>query len=178
MIKNSFKLFFYFERVRGYFHYMFYKVLYGKISLPFILYPNVFIRNKNKISMGRNITFFYGALISPLSLEIGNNSVIGVNCFLAGKVSIGENVMIGPNVSIPGSSHNFSKTDIPMIHQSDIVKGTCIEDDVWIGANSVILDGVTIGKGSIVAAGSVVTKNVLEYSIVAGVPAKLIRKRG
>lgn len=77
--------------------------------------------------------------------------------------------MIGPNVSIPGANHNFDSIDVPMNMQGNTIKGTIIEDDVWIGANSVILDGIAIGKGSVIGAGSVVAKDVEPYSIVGGV---------
>jgi len=77
--------------------------------------------------------------------------------------------MIGPNVSIPGANHNFDSIDVPMNMQGNTIKGTIIEDDVWIGANSVILDGIAIGKGSVIRAGSVVAKDVEPYSIVGGV---------
>ena len=77
--------------------------------------------------------------------------------------------MIGPNVSIPGANHNFESINVPMNMQGNTIKGTIIEDDVWIGANSVILDGIAIGKGSVIGAGSVVAKDVEPYSIVGGV---------
>jgi acetyltransferase-like isoleucine patch superfamily enzyme len=180
MIKNLKKIlaFFYdFEKFRGFIYYIINKPFYNQIGYPFILYPNTYIRNKKKISFGKDITIFFGALISPTELKTGDNIGFGVNCFVAGKVTLGNNVMIGPNTTIPGANHNFEKVDIPMNAQGNTIKGTTIEDDVWIGANSVVLDGITIGKGSIVAAGSVVTKNIEPYSIVCGVPAKLLRKR-
>ena len=94
------------------------------------------------------------------------------------KIKIGNYVMIANNVMIIGGNHNISRTDIPMILQGEGKEGDIIiEDDVWIGAGSIILTGVTIGEGSVVAAGSVVTKNVEKYTIVGGNPAKFIKKR-
>jgi acetyltransferase-like isoleucine patch superfamily enzyme len=86
-------------------------------------------------------------------------------------------VMFGPNVYIFSENHGHERTDIPMIEQPTARKGVKIEDDVWIGTRATILDGITIGKGSIIAAGSIVNKDVPPYSIVAGVPAKVIKSR-
>jgi len=109
---------------------------------------------------------------------LGDNSGIGSNCSIQGPTKIGKNVMMGPDVIILTSNHNFDRIDIPMIEQGFYPrKQVIIEDDVWIGARAIILPGVKIGKGSIIGAGAVVTKNIEEYSIVGGCPAKIIRKR-
>ena len=113
----------------------------------------------------------------------GRNISIGEHCHINEKVfiqgaKIGSHVMIAPNVSILNSTHNFGDTNIPMIMQGELKnQNPTIEDDVWIGRNAVIMPNVKIGKGSIVGAGAVVTKNVEPFSIVGGVPAKLIKKR-
>ena len=177
MIRKILKFFITPGRLRGMFLYPYLKATFKTIKFPIIIYPNVFIHNKKKIIFGKNISISYGAYISPIELTVGDNCWIGNNCFLCGKVKIGSNVMIGPNVSIPGAEHNYDEPNIPMIEQGLSIKGTVIEDDVWIGANSVILDGVRIGKGSIIAAGSIITKDVLENSIMMGTPAKLKKKR-
>ncbi len=86
--------------------------------------------------------------------------------------------MIAPNVSILNSTHKYEQVDIPMIEQGEETNlNPVIEDDVWIGRNVVIMPNIKIGKGSIIGSGAVVTKNVEPYSIVGGVPAKLIKKR-
>jgi acetyltransferase-like isoleucine patch superfamily enzyme len=85
--------------------------------------------------------------------------------------------MISPRVSIYSENHNFSETAVPMIEQGVTRSFVKIEDDCWIAANSVILAGVTVGKGSVVAAGSIVTKDVPPYSVVAGNPAQVIKSR-
>ncbi|MBI5557979.1 MAG: acyltransferase [Deltaproteobacteria bacterium] len=85
--------------------------------------------------------------------------------------------MIGPAVSIRDTDHVFSSTGIPMMEQGVDVSPVTIEDDVWIGHGAVILRGVTLGKGSIIAASAVVTKDVSPYSIVGGIPAKIIGSR-
>ncbi|HBY19907.1 MAG: acetyltransferase [Clostridiales bacterium GWE2_32_10] len=111
-------------------------------------------------------------------IEIGDNSGIGINARVEGPLVIGENVMMGPDVIIYTGNHNFNDVNIPMIKQGESKpQKVIIEDDVWIGARVIILPGVTIGHGAIVAAGSVVTKDVVAYSIVAGVPSKKIKSR-
>jgi len=112
------------------------------------------------------------------NISIGSFCQINENCRLI-DVHIGNYVMIAPNVQlIGGFTHKHDRLDIPMVLQGEIYKGEIIiEDDVWIGINAIILPNVRIGKGAIIAAGSVVTKNVESYSIVGGNPAKLIRFR-
>lgn len=85
--------------------------------------------------------------------------------------------MIAPSVSIRDTDHGFSRTDIPMMQQDLDTSPVCIGDDVWIGHGAIILKGVRIGDGAIVAAGAVVTRNVAPFSIVGGVPAREIAKR-
>jgi maltose O-acetyltransferase len=86
--------------------------------------------------------------------------------------------MIAPNVAIHSTTHIYHDIDLPMVMNGlSEINPIFIEDDVWIGRNVVILPGIRIGKGCIVGANSVVTKNLEEYSIYGGVPAKLIKKR-
>ncbi|WP_140368074.1 acyltransferase, partial [Vibrio parahaemolyticus] len=94
------------------------------------------------------------------------------------SATIGNNVMIAPNVAILSSTHSYERLDIPMVDQEDVFGlPPVIEDDVWIGRNVVIKHGITIGKGAIVGACSLVTKDVPSYAIVGGVPAKVIKYR-
>ena len=86
--------------------------------------------------------------------------------------------MLGPNVVINDSNHVFIDRDTPITRQGHTAEPIVIEDDVWIASNSVILKGVHIGKGAVVAAGSIVTKDVPPYAVVAGVPARQIKNRG
>lgn len=110
-------------------------------------------------------------------LKIGQNVRINENVFIQ-SATIGNNVMIAPNVAILSSTHSYERLDIPMVDQDDIFGlPPVIEDDVWIGRNVVIKHGVTIGKGAIVGACSLVTKDVPSYAIVGGVPAKVIKYR-
>lgn len=108
---------------------------------------------------------------------LGKNCQINENVFLQG-VHIGDNVMIAANVAIIANMHNFDRTDIPMINQGKVKQNIVkIEDDVWVGRNVIILPGIKIGKGSIIGAGAVVTKDIPAYSIAAGTPAKILRNR-
>ena len=140
------------------------------------------------MSFGSNVTIGAHVLIRPSNiyggqigegLTIGDNSNIGPYSYVgcSGLVTIGDNVMISPRVSIYAENHNFDSVDIPMKEQGVIRATVVIESDCWIASNSVILPGVKVGKGSVVAAGSIVTKDVPSYSIVAGNPAKVIKKR-
>lgn len=111
-------------------------------------------------------------------LIIGNNCEINENVYIQAAI-IGDYVLIAQNVSLLAVTHNFSKKDIPIIKQGfSKVQPVIIEDDVWIGRNVVILPGIRLGRGSIVGAGSVVTKNVPAYKIVGGTPARIISERG
>lgn len=116
-------------------------------------------------------------LSSGKNVKIGYDCHINENVFIQGA-EIGNHIMIAPNVAILNSMHNFDRTDIPMCKQGAAKTiNPVIEDDVWIGRSAIIMPGVKIGKGSIIASGAVVTKDVEPYSVVGGVPAKLIRKR-
>ncbi|AYD49401.1 acyltransferase [Arachidicoccus soli] len=111
---------------------------------------------------------------------MGDFSSIAENCTLNGEtvgIFIGKYVMIAPSCVFVAFDHRFSSLDIPMVNQGIIEAPIYIENDVWIGANCTITKGVKIGEGSIIAANSVVTKDVAQYSIMGGVPAKLIKKR-
>ena len=127
---------------------------------------------------GKNINIEKGAEFTS-TLKIGDNSSIGQNSWLLSDgITIGNNVMMGPYCIIITSDHATDNLEIPMCQQGFTeVKPVVIEDDVWIGARVIILKGVKIGKGSVIGAGSVVTKDVEPYSIVGGVPAKFIKKR-
>lgn len=130
-------------------------------------------------SCGKNINVEKGADFGTgVGIRIGKNSNLGINCKVRGPLEIGEDVMMGPNVIISTSNHKHEDVTIHMIFQGHTPPSKVkIEDDCWIGFNVIILPGVTIGKGSIVVAGAVVTKSVPPYSIVGGVPAKVIKSR-
>lgn len=118
-------------------------------------------------------------LVEPRKLEMRSRASVSPNAILdcRGTLFIGEATMIGIHAIVLTSSHRFGRTDIPMRDQGMSVWPVRIEDDVWIGARAVVLPGVTIGRGSIIAAGAVVTRDVPPYSIAGGVPAKVLRSR-
>ncbi|XOK08162.1 acyltransferase [Patiriisocius sp. Uisw_017] len=117
-------------------------------------------------------------LSNTKGLTIGYNCRINENVFIQ-AATIGNNVLVAPNVAILSVSHHHERIDIPIVAQGDTEsQPPQIQDDVWLARNVIIMPGVTIGKGAIVAAGAVVTKDVVPYTIVGGVPAKFIKKRG
>ncbi|AUG58715.1 MAG TPA: acetyltransferase [Ruminiclostridium sp.] len=127
---------------------------------------------------GKNINIEHGAFFaSGRDIEIGDNSGLGLNCRITGPLKIGSYVMMGPDVMIFTQNHRNDRLDIPMMLQTDPKKPVVIGDDVWIAARAIILPGVTIGKGAIIGAGAVVTKDVPEYAVVGGNPARVIRYR-
>ena len=128
-------------------------------------------------SCGKNVNIERKAVFSP-GVAIGDHSGIGINCEIYGSVSIGKNVMMGPEVIVYTRGHRHDRMDIPMIEQGDDeVKSVTIGNDVWIGRRVMIMPGVTIGNGCIIGAGAVVTKDVPGYCIAAGVPAKVVKIR-
>jgi acetyltransferase-like isoleucine patch superfamily enzyme len=118
-------------------------------------------------------------------LSHGGDIVIGDDCSVNpysilyghGGLKIGDKVRIASHTVIIPGNHKFGRVDIPIFRQGVTMKGIVIDDDVWIGANCTILDGVSIGKGAVIGAGSVVTRDVEPFSVVAGVPARVITTR-
>ena len=127
---------------------------------------------------GTNINVEAGANFGTgRGIEIGNKSSIGVRAQIRGPLSIGDNVMMGPEVVILTSNHRFDRLDITMDRQGSIIKPVKIGNDVWIGQRVMIMPGVKIGNGVIIAAGAVVTKDIPDYAVVGGVPAKVLKYR-
>lgn len=123
---------------------------------------------------------FYSADCKKLSRDLVAHeySFCGPQCLVGPKVELGAYVMLGPRVMIVGDDHVFDKPGVPTIFSGRPVKReTKIERDAWLGAGSIVMAGVTVGRGAIVAAGSIVTKDVPAYEIHAGVPAKKIKDR-
>lgn len=117
------------------------------------------------------------------TITIGEHTYVGPRCVFQsahGEIVIGNHVMFGPGVHIHGGNHLIDKVGIYM---DEVVKEkgcdgiVSIEDDVWVGANAILLKGVTIGEGAVVAAGSIVSKDVPPYSVVAGIPATVKKMR-
>ena len=109
-------------------------------------------------------------------VTIGDHTRVGIHCTVIGPVCIGNHVNLAQGITVTALNHNFADSNRIIDEQGISTKPVVIGDDVWIGANAVILPGVTIGRHVVVAAGAVVTKDVPDYSLVAGVPAKEIKK--
>jgi acetyltransferase-like isoleucine patch superfamily enzyme len=107
---------------------------------------------------------------------IGDHTRIGIGNVVIGPVRIGNHVILAQNIVLSGLNHGYTDPNMPIALQPCSVAEIVVEDDCWIGANSVITAGVTIGRHSVVAGGSVVTKNVPPYTVVAGNPARPIRQ--
>lgn len=112
------------------------------------------------------------------SLVMGPYGYIGPGAMIPAGVTMGKYVMIGPGLLIAGDDHRFDKVGEAVIFSGRPVQRDCIiEDDVWIGARAIILKGTRIGRGAVIAAGAVVVKDVDPYTIVGGVPARVIGQR-
>lgn len=126
---------------------------------------------------GVGVNFEKGASISS-KLIIGDNSGIGQNAIISGSVVIGDNVMMGPDCIIYTRNHSFSDVNTPIRLQGfDEEKTVYIGNDVWIGGRVIILPGRKIGDGSVLGAGSVITKDVPSYAVVGGNPARVLKYR-
>lgn len=160
--------------------------LYFLVYWPFKYFPSPvgnylrkavtwpFCRSIAGVRLYEGVTLWY-----PSSLKFGDNVSLNEWVYLSGigTLKIGNNVRIGLRTTILTSDHNIDDVNTPICEQGILVAPTIIEDDVWIGCNVTVLKGVTIGRGSVIAAGAVVNSDVQPYSIVGGVPAKLIKKR-
>lgn len=112
-------------------------------------------------------------------IKIGSNCTIHSFCVLLGEggITIGNDVRIASSTVVVSANHVFEERSVPIWRQGMRAKGICVGNDVWIGANCTILDGIMIGDGAVIAAGSVVNKDVEPFSVVGGIPAKLIKYR-
>jgi acetyltransferase-like isoleucine patch superfamily enzyme len=154
-----------------------------------ILEDNVFINalSEEGITMGDNVSIARDAILvctgviaqKGTGIHIGNGTGINAGAYLSGQggIHIGNDVIIGPGVQIFSENHNFADPEKLIKDQGVTRQGVTIGNNCWIGARVTILDGVDIGNGCLIAAGSVVTKSTPENTIVAGVPAKVLKSR-
>ena len=151
----------------------FLKLIPGRIGC---FVRNLFLPYNN----GENVKVWeYVQIDSPSKLTIGNNVSINRGSIIhaGGEVEIGDDVLVGPGVIIYSQNHIYNAKNIKISEQGYETKKVKIYNNVWIGANSIILPGVQIESGAVVAAGSVVTKNVMSNTVVGGNPASLIKNR-
>lgn len=171
------------EVLRYYFYKNRFQYLGEKVSIP----TGCVFRGEQNIIINNNVGFgLYSQLYAGINrsvelIEIGENTKLNsnvmINADIGGIIQIGKNVLIGPNVVIRASNHNFEKRDELIRLQGHTSGRIIIGDDVWIGANVVILPNISIGTGAVIGAGSVVTKDIADYSLAIGIPAKIIRSR-
>src|SRR5215831_1959423 len=178
-----------------------YPLLIAKVGRGVVFGANVVLRHPHKIHLADNVVIDDNCVLDAKGTDnqgifVGNgvfigrntilcckngdiyiddNVVIGFNCeiFSAHFVKLGKSIQIAAYSYLNGGTHNFDRTDVPVLEQERSGRGILIEDNVWLAANVKVLDGVTIGKDSIVGAGAVVNNDVPAFSIAAGVPAKL-----
>jgi acetyltransferase-like isoleucine patch superfamily enzyme len=160
-------------------------VIRGKITLG----SDVVVEARSRLVAIKGGTIEIGdrGYIYPYALIKADNGkvVLGEDCSVhdysvlygRGDLIIGNSVRIATGVVIVPYNHIYLDSTTPIYCQGTTAKGVAIEDDVWIGARAIILDGVNIGKGSIIGAGAVVTKSILPFSVAVGNPAKVIKKR-
>jgi len=171
----------------SYLRYVIYRPLLGKCGNNVHFPLGVYIKGYKNIELGNNISFssenrLYAESVTKESrIKIGNNvnfnTNVMVNADNMGEIIIGNDVMIGPNTVFRSANHEF-RDPAKLIRLQGHTKGTIIVGNgVWIGANCVVLTKVNIGRGAVIGAGAVVTKDVADFEIVAGVPAKKIGSR-
>lgn len=163
--------------------YLAYRPLFKRVDGRFSIDSGVTILGFENIILGKNVTFMKSSYIYAHDggiLNIGDDFTINSNSQLGasfGKIVIGNRCAIASNCVLRASNHNFENSNIPFRNQGHTYGQIIIEDDIWISSNCVITANTKIGKSSIIGAGAVVTKDVEAYSVMGGVPAKLIRKR-
>lgn len=200
ILKNKF-----FELIRGFYAKILFKKTKGLVFLgkrttlkhcnlisagrTLFIGDNVLINalSKNGVQFGNNVSIHNNTIIDCTGgirsigegLIIGDNVGISPNCFIQvrGTVKIGNNVLFGPGVKLFSESHNFENPDKFINEQGETRKGVIIEKGVWVGSDVTILDGVTIGDNAVIAAKSLINRDVPPFSIVAGIPAKVIKYR-
>lgn len=149
---------------------------YGRITLGAQTIRRLLVRGFVK-NAGKDIDINKNAELSP-DFSIGNKSGVGADSIIGKGTTIGDNVMMGPECIIYTRNHAFSRIDIPMREQGmQDFKPVHIGNDVWIGSRVTILPGVTIGNGCIIGASAVVTKDVPDYAVVGGNPARILKYR-
>lgn len=138
----------------------FLKLMGAKLGKSTIFYPGVWIENGRNLVVGDHVNFSLGVMVVSI-----------------GGVTIGDRVLIGYRSQIHSMNHTIPAGKSRIFDAGHTHAPVVIENDVWIGANALIMPGVTIGEGAVIGGGSVVTKDVMPYTVVAGVPARLIRHR-
>jgi acetyltransferase-like isoleucine patch superfamily enzyme len=140
--------------------YLLYRALFVELEGFCFVYPGARLTRTYGIRAGRDLHINSGVFIDA-----------------RGGLTLGAHVLVGPNAVIVTSSHRWTQRALPIVAQGQDLAPVTIGDDVWIGGNAVIVPGVTVGSGTVVGAGAVVTHDTAPYSIVAGVPARQVGER-
>jgi acetyltransferase-like isoleucine patch superfamily enzyme len=158
------------------FHLFFHNYLSNHLinKIPFYFIRHLYYKKVMGLKMGKGSSIHLNCFVFGNNIQIAERSTINRRCFLdgRGRIYIGNNVSVSPEVHLITEDHNYNSANFAG-RSRDIV----IDDYVWIGVRAIILPGVHIGKGAVVCAGAVVTKNIGEYEVVAGVPAVKIKER-
>lgn len=180
-----------------------YRTIFAHIGAFTTIQPGVKFAGSQQIKLGDGVILSQGARIRSLNnhsnvviaaavnidvgvdikasyedVNIGKHTYIGpYTCLSGGSIKIGENCLIASHTSIYANNHTFTNPAVNIREQESSFKGIVIEADCWLGSGVRVVDGVTIGKGSVIGAGAVVTKNIPPYSVAVGVPAKVISQR-
>lgn len=171
--------------------FYFFEIVWSIVTLRFFIeiiklvayYIVNYVIGRSKINVGKHTKLHPTVILREAQrISIGHDCLINHNNVLQGGkkdavIQIGNYVHTGANVMMFAFNHSFDRIDIPSIKQNYYDGSIIIEDDVWIGAGSIILAGVHIGKGVIIGAGSVVNKDIPDYAIAVGVPAKVVKFR-
>lgn len=146
------------------------------------------IRSPHRLEVGRDVFLDVGAVLHCGGMDwcphgyvrLGDRTYVGPNAVLfgGGGVEVGADALISPGVVLTSHEHTFSDAAVPIREQPLDMAPVVLEDDVWIGANAVVLPGVRVGRGAVVGAGAVVTRDVAPGALVMGVPAREVRRRG
>jgi acetyltransferase-like isoleucine patch superfamily enzyme len=165
------------------------RILFPPAALPPGVEEGVQIKGAERITMGKGCQVQFGTVLHGGGLEwsdrrgyirLGDRVFIGPHCTLfgAGGIEIHDDALISPHVVITSHQHTFDRLDALIREQSSQFAPVVVEADVWIGAGAILLPGITVGRGAVIGAGAVVTKDVPAGAIVVGVPARVIRRRG
>jgi maltose O-acetyltransferase len=138
----------------------YYRRVLRRCGTSLVTRQHVILRHTRNISIGDHVMLNRGATVTAHT-----------------PIEIGNDCLIGPGAVLHNGDHRFDQVDVPIRRQGFSSAPIVLEDDVWIGANAIVLSGVRVGRGSVVAGGSVVTRDVPPYTIVAGIPAKQISRR-
>ncbi|GHK04210.1 hypothetical protein SY2F82_60070 [Streptomyces sp. Y2F8-2] len=154
----------------------------ARIGTGAYISPRALLQEHSRIAVGQRTLVGRHVELVPQggSITIGSDCSLNNHVVLygAGGITVGDGCRIATGVVIVAFNHGYDDLTLPIHRQPITARGVAVGDDVWIGARSIVLDGVTVGSGSVIGAGSVVTHDVPEFAMVAGNPAHVLRRRG